>query len=124
MIFWGCMPPCLRKFYTLLPNNAQFKHLSVENAKGLKLCILRSPNANYSWARGCPLTTSKNQDQAMYVRTSFRGAKSCKIGKKCVAVFTNFGKDMMKKLRKKKKKKETCKNAELGSIFHTWKIRA
>ena len=42
------------------------------------------------------------QDQAMYARTSFRGAKTCKIGKKGVflVILTNFGKDMMDKLRK------------------------
>ena len=38
----------------------------------------------------------------MYARTSFRGAKTCKIGKKGVflIILTNFGKDMMDKLRK------------------------
>ena len=42
------------------------------------------------------------QDKAMYARTSFRGAKTCKIGKKGVflAILTSFGKDMMDKLRK------------------------
>ena len=42
------------------------------------------------------------QDQAMYARTSFRGAKMCKIGKKgmFLAILTNFGMDMMLKLRK------------------------
>ena len=37
------------------------------------------------------------QDQAMYVHTSFRGAKTCKIGKKGVflGTVTHFGKDMM-----------------------------
>ena len=42
------------------------------------------------------------QDQAMYTRTLFRGAKTCKIGKKGVflVILTNFGKDMMHKLRK------------------------
>ena len=42
------------------------------------------------------------QDQALYVRTSYRGAKTCKIGKKGVflVIWTNFGKDMMGKLRK------------------------
>ena len=38
------------------------------------------------------------QDQAMYARTSFRGAKTCKFGKK--VCLTNFGKDMTDKLRK------------------------
>ena len=54
------------------------------------------------------------QDQAMYARTSFRGAKTCKIGKKGYVFghMTNFGKDMTDKL-----KKNTCKNAYLGSIF-------
>ena len=38
----------------------------------------------------------------MYVGTSFRGAKTCKIEKKkvCFAIFTNLGKDMIEKLRK------------------------
>ena len=42
------------------------------------------------------------QDKAMYARTSFRGAKTCKIGKKGVflAILTSFGKDMADKLRK------------------------
>ena len=43
------------------------------------------------------------QDQAIYGRTSsFRGAKTCKIGKKGVflVILTNFGKDMMDKVRK------------------------
>ena len=42
------------------------------------------------------------QDQAVYVRTLFRGAKTCKIGKKGVflVIVTNFGKDMTSKLRK------------------------
>ena len=41
-------------------------------------------------------------DQAMYARTLFRGAKTCKIGKKGVflVILTNFGKDMADKLRK------------------------
>ena len=41
-------------------------------------------------------------DQALYARTSFRGAKTCKIGKKGVflVIQTNFGKDMTDKLRK------------------------
>ena len=54
------------------------------------------------------------QDQAMYARTSFRGAKTCKIGKKGYVFghMTNFGKDMTDKL-----KKNACKNAYLGFIF-------
>ena len=46
------------------------------------------------------------QDQAMYARASFRGEKTCKIGKKgCVLVIvTNFGKDL-DKLRKKNMQK-------------------
>ena len=41
------------------------------------------------------------QDQALYTRTSFRGAKMCKTGKKGVflVIKTNFGKDMMDKSR-------------------------
>ena len=43
------------------------------------------------------------QDQAMYVRTSLMGAKTCKLGEKGVflVMFTNFGKDITEKLRKK-----------------------
>ena len=38
----------------------------------------------------------------MHTRTSFRGAKTCKIGKKgmFLVILTNFGKDVMDKLRK------------------------
>ena len=60
------------------------------------------------------------QDQAMYPRTSFRGAKTCKIGNVFSHIHcrANFGKDMTGKLRKMKKiKKNLCKNAYLGSIF-------
>ena len=41
------------------------------------------------------------QDQAMYARTLFRGAKTCKIGKKgaFLVTLTNFGKDRTDKLR-------------------------
>ena len=53
------------------------------------------------------------RDQAMYARTSFRGVKICKIGKKGVfLVIWQFGKDMTYKL-----KKNACKNVYLGSIF-------
>ena len=42
------------------------------------------------------------QDQALYARTSFRGAKRAKLGEKSVflAIKTNFGKNMIGKLRK------------------------
>ena len=48
----------------------------------------------------------------MYTRTSFRGAKMCKIGKKGVflVLATNFGKDMTDN-------KNACTNAYLGSTF-------
>ena len=38
----------------------------------------------------------------MYARTSFRGAKTCKIGKKgmFLVILTNLGNDMTHKLRK------------------------
>ena len=54
------------------------------------------------------------QDQAMYECSWFRGEKTCKIGKKGVflVMLTNFGKDMIGKLRK-----NACKNVYLGSIF-------
>ena len=57
------------------------------------------------------------QDQAMNVRTSFRCAKSCKIGEKKVCVFlifTNVGKDMMEKLRKNMHKRL------IRVDFYTW----
>ena len=42
------------------------------------------------------------QDKAMYARTSFRGAKTCKIGKKgmFLVILTNFWMNMTLKLRK------------------------
>ena len=54
------------------------------------------------------------QDQALYARTSFRGAKTCKIGKKgCVfAHIEKFWKGHDGQI-----KKNACKNAYLGSIF-------
>ena len=50
----------------------------------------------------------------MYVRTSFRGAKTCKIGKKgCV-----FGHiDRFWERHEGQIKKNSCKNAYLGCIF-------
>ena len=59
------------------------------------------------------------QDQAMYVRTSFRGPKTCKIGEKGVflVMFTNFGKER-EKFRKKHAK------CIFRVYFHTWKICA
>ena len=54
------------------------------------------------------------QNKAMYARTSFRGAKMCKIGKK--GVF--FGHiDKFWKGHDGQIKKNTCKNTYLGSIF-------
>ena len=46
------------------------------------------------------------QDQAIYARASFRGAKTCTTGKKgmCFVILTNFGKDMTNKLRKTRAK--------------------
>ena len=54
------------------------------------------------------------QDQALYTRTSFRGAKTCKIGKKGVFFghIDKFGKEYDGQI-----KKNACKNAYLGSIF-------
>ena len=54
------------------------------------------------------------QDQAVYARTSFRGAKACKIGKKgCV-----FGHiDKFWKRYDGQIKENACKNAYLGYIF-------
>ena len=42
------------------------------------------------------------QDQAMYSGSSFRGAKTCRIGKKgmFLVILTNFGKNMTDKLQK------------------------
>ena len=54
------------------------------------------------------------QDQALYARTSFRGAKMCKSGKK--GVF--FGHiDKFWKEHDRQIKKNACKNTYLGSIF-------
>ena len=54
------------------------------------------------------------QDQALYARTSFRGAKTCKIGKKgCVfGHIDKFWKELNRQI-----KKNACKNAYLGYIF-------
>ena len=71
------------------------------------------------WARGCPLTTPKNQDQAMYVRTSFRVQNHAKFEKKLIfVVFTNFGKDIIGKLKEKNMQKRGIR-----VYFHTWKLR-
>ena len=54
------------------------------------------------------------QDQALYVRTSFRGAKTCKIGKKgCVFGHT----DKFWKEHDRQIKKNACKNAYLYGLF-------
>ena len=54
------------------------------------------------------------QDQALYARTSFRGAKTCKIGKKGVflVILDKFWKEPDRQI-----KKNACKNAYLGSFF-------
>ena len=52
----------------------------------------------------------------MYARTSFRGAKTCKIGKKGY-VFGHI--DQFWKRHDAQIKKKACKNKQLGSIFHT-----
>ena len=46
------------------------------------------------------------QDKAMYAHTSFRGAKTCKIGRKgmFLVILTNFWMDMTLKLRKTRAK--------------------
>ena len=54
------------------------------------------------------------QDQAMYTRISFRGAKTCKIGKKSVFLVII---DKIWKEHDRHIKKNACKNAYLGSIF-------
>ena len=54
------------------------------------------------------------QDKAMYARTSFRGAKTCKIGKKGY-VFGHIDKFLNE--HDAQIKKNTSKNAYLGSIF-------
>ena len=54
------------------------------------------------------------QDQALYARTSFRGAKTCKIWKEgCVLGHT----DQFWKEHDRQIKKNACKNACLGSFF-------
>ena len=50
------------------------------------------------------------RDQALYARTSFRGAKTCKIGK-------NGHIDKFWKGHDGQIKKNACKNAYLGSFF-------
>ena len=59
------------------------------------------------------------QDLAMYVLTSFRGVKMRKVGKKGVflVMVTNFGKDMLDKLRKTHVKVKRI----FRVYFHTWK---
>ena len=56
------------------------------------------------------------QDKAMYVCTSFRGAKTGKIRKNGVflAILTSYGKDMTNKLRK-----THAKTHFKGSYYHT-----
>ena len=49
----------------------------------------------------------------MYARTSFRGAKTCKIGKK--GVFGHI--DKLWKGHEGQVKKNTCKSMYLGSVF-------
>ena len=61
----------------------------------------------------------------MYARTSFRGAKTCKIGKKgmFLVILTIFGMDMMLKLRKTHAKTRISglfsylKNTRLGRVL-------
>ena len=75
------------------------------------------------------------QDKAMYARTSFRGAKTCKIGKKgmFLVILTNFWMDMTLKLRKRKQKrvfrvyfqlfsylKNTCLGCVLKILLRGW----
>ena len=48
----------------------------------------------------------------MYVRTSFRGAKTCKIGKKSCVFCHKFWNGHDRQI-----KKNVCKNTYLGSIF-------
>ena len=48
------------------------------------------------------------QDQALYVRTSFRGAKTCKIGRKKRCVFGHI--DKFWKEHDRQIKKNACKN--------------
>ena len=53
------------------------------------------------------------QDQAMYMHASFKGAKTCKLGKSMfLVILTNFGKGHDTQM-----KKNACKNTYLGSIF-------
>ena len=59
------------------------------------------------------------QDQAMYVRISFRGAKTCKIGKK-VYIFGHI--DKFWKGDDTQVKKNARKTHIFRVYFHTWKI--
>ena len=53
------------------------------------------------------------RDQAMYAHTSFRGAKTCKIGKGCAIGHT----DKFWKGHDGQIEKNACKKVYLGSIF-------
>ena len=50
----------------------------------------------------------------MYARTSYRGAKTCKIGKKMVCFWSYW---QILERKSTQIKKNVCKNAYLGSIF-------
>ena len=54
----------------------------------------------------------------MYMRTLFRGAKTCKIGENGVllVMFMSFGKEMTKKIRKSIQKRVLFR--DLGSILY------
>ena len=60
------------------------------------------------------------RDQAMYSRTSFRGAKTCKIGKKkvCFWSYDKFWKGHDEQIKEKRMQKRIFR-----VYFHTWKIR-
>ena len=59
------------------------------------------------------------RDQAMYSRTSFRGAKTCKIGKKrCFWSYDKFWKGYGEQIKEKRMQKGVFR-----VYFHTWKIR-
>ena len=78
------------------------------------------PGGALEWSRGYQARPKIHvirvvfQDQALYARTSFRGAKMCKIGKKgCV-----FGHiDKFWKEHDRQIEKNACKSTYLGSFF-------
>ena len=87
---------------------AYFSHSQGSERAFRKMCICHNPGGplvsevGYHPRKKIHVIRVVFQDQAMYARTSFRGAKTCKIGKKgmFLVILTNFGMDTTLKLRK------------------------